>query len=236
VEVVAALESFLSLLGLTLDLIWPLCLNLDGEVVDAKLLTDEVICLIEDLLLPVEVSVLECEVDRQRVLLVTQGPDAEVMDVVNPIDLVDLELNLVVVDACRGCFEESFDTAAESLPGRVEDDQREEVCAARVNIPHVGQIRMVVEAIMTPIEFMRSPRTCRYAASTLRFLFFARLAGAYFASSDSSTISESTFTSSNRASSLSSSFKSWASGSCSMKVSLSDCANVAFIPLIWDLL
>ena len=60
----------------------------------------------------------------------------EVMDVVDPIDLVEFELNLVVVDAFRGCFEESFDAAGESLPGRVKDDQREEVCAARVNIPH----------------------------------------------------------------------------------------------------
>ena len=64
-EVVAALESFRSLLGLSLDLIWTLCLNLDCEMIDVELLTDDTICLAEDLLLPVEVSVLECEVDCQ---------------------------------------------------------------------------------------------------------------------------------------------------------------------------
>ena len=64
-EVVAAFESFCSLLGLTLDLIRTLCLDLDCEMVDVELLTDDSICLAEDLLLPVEVSVLEREVDRQ---------------------------------------------------------------------------------------------------------------------------------------------------------------------------
>ena len=104
-QVVAALESLLPLLGHTLDLIWRVWFNLDCEMVDVELLTNQSVCLAEHLLMLVEVSVLEREMDRQQVLLVAEGPDVQVMDVLDAIDLAKLRTHLVVVDAIRRCLE-----------------------------------------------------------------------------------------------------------------------------------
>ena len=139
-QVISTVKGLESLAAMSSGLLnWLFDFNLDGDVIDVELFSDQSICLSHDRLLLTAMGVLDGQMGCEDILLLSHGEHVEVVHILQTLDPHQDFSDLIQVNILWGSLKKEQDALPEGKPGGPQDNKGEQVGTERINIPEVWE-------------------------------------------------------------------------------------------------